>query len=557
LPLCFLLVWVFAAIGAAIHHPNNYDHLTYRFPRLLHYWTVGSWHWIEGGTARLNYSGLGFEWSWFPFFLLFKSDWSAALLNLVAFACLPGQTFRFLRYLGVQPKLASIWMWVIPAGYGYVAQAGSVGNDLIGAFFFLFAINCAFQASRHADIGCLAFCILASALLTAVKISNAPLLLPVAIACLSGGAGVFKMVLQTRLLPAIGIGTIVSCATSAALNIHNTGSWTGDPANSDKLQISNPVAGITGNVIQVGIASVWPPVNPLAGRWNEIWPQISPENFQNWLRGQYPRWRLDTREIQGEEDAGLGLGFFATLLCTFFCSKLMTFRQMTGHIQIFFVLGIWISFLVFMAKMGSESAPRLALPYYPAVVGTLFVPFSIRNIRSRKVLRTVATVAVLSAFPMLILNPSRPLWPWRIVVDSLALPAVFKSRLSQVYETYGNRWDAFAPLRAMLPENTIMLGFVSNCDDPETSLWRPFGSRKVVLLDNKELPASNPSVIVARTDDFINQYILQRQYLCSAKLNVTTKASKGPEEWTVWVDPEQRSLNAPGNKKSTPASQDR
>src|ERR1700743_1166671 len=45
LPLIFLLTAVLAAVGGAVHAPNNYDALTYRFPRMLHWWHESAWHW--------------------------------------------------------------------------------------------------------------------------------------------------------------------------------------------------------------------------------------------------------------------------------------------------------------------------------------------------------------------------------------------------------------------------------------------------------------------------------------------------------------------------------
>src|SRR5260221_14729047 len=48
-----------------------------------------------------------------------------------------------------------------------------------------------------------------------------------------------------------------------------------------------------------------------------------------------------------------------------------------------------------------------------------------------------------------------------------------------VYSVYGQRGDAFEPVRTKLPTNANPLGLVTS-DDPETSLWRPFGSRSIL-----------------------------------------------------------------------------
>jgi hypothetical protein len=57
-----------------------------------------------------------------------------------------------------------------------------------------------------------------------------------------------------------------------------------------------------------------------------------------------------------------------------------------------------------------------------------------------------------------------------------------------VYSVYRGRSDAFAPARAILPPNLKTLGFVS-FDDPETSLWRPFGSRRILHVRTGETSA--------------------------------------------------------------------
>src|SRR5436309_622785 len=55
LPLLFYTAAVLALIGGIIHAPNNYDALTYRIPRMLHWWSTGSWHWITTSNERLNF----------------------------------------------------------------------------------------------------------------------------------------------------------------------------------------------------------------------------------------------------------------------------------------------------------------------------------------------------------------------------------------------------------------------------------------------------------------------------------------------------------------------
>src|SRR5208283_5248847 len=46
-PLAFLILAAMAFGGSALHAPTNYDGLTYRVPRILHWLAEDRWHWIH------------------------------------------------------------------------------------------------------------------------------------------------------------------------------------------------------------------------------------------------------------------------------------------------------------------------------------------------------------------------------------------------------------------------------------------------------------------------------------------------------------------------------
>lgn len=52
----------------------------------------------------------------------------------------------------------------------------------------------------------------------------------------------------------------------AMLNQLHAGQWAGDVNNSTGLQISNPVAGILGNTLQLGVNTLLPPIFPPGGK---------------------------------------------------------------------------------------------------------------------------------------------------------------------------------------------------------------------------------------------------------------------------------------------------
>ena len=53
-PALFFALGVMIFAGGLLYAPNNYDGLSYRIPRMLHWWMNGGWLWIDTPDARLN-----------------------------------------------------------------------------------------------------------------------------------------------------------------------------------------------------------------------------------------------------------------------------------------------------------------------------------------------------------------------------------------------------------------------------------------------------------------------------------------------------------------------
>src|SRR3984957_19098784 len=145
-PLAFLILAAMAFLGGAIYAPNNFDGLTYRIPRILHWLPAGQWHWIHTPDARMNTRACGFEWLSAPLIELTNTDRWLFLINIASFLLLPGLVFSVFTKLGVRRRVAWHWMWIVPTGYCFLLQAGSIGNDLFGAPFALAAVDFALRA---------------------------------------------------------------------------------------------------------------------------------------------------------------------------------------------------------------------------------------------------------------------------------------------------------------------------------------------------------------------------------------------------------------------------
>ena len=266
LPRAWLVLAVIACVGGLIYAPNNYDYLTYRFPRVLYWSAQGGWGWIATMDARINYSAPGFEWLMAPLFILFKTDRLFFLINIISYLLLPGLVFSVFSNLGISRKISWWWMWVLPCGYCYILQAGSVGNDSFAAIYFLASLHYLFRANTSSPVKNLALSLLAIALMTGAKASNLPLVLPWLVALFVHGGAFLEKARSPLLAIILPVAAVVSFLPMALLNIHFTGDYSGDVNNAGKMKLTNPIAGLLGNSLQLAAANLVPPLLPRPNR---------------------------------------------------------------------------------------------------------------------------------------------------------------------------------------------------------------------------------------------------------------------------------------------------
>jgi hypothetical protein len=141
----------------------------------------------------------------------------------------------------------------------------------------------------------------------------------------------------------------------------------------------------------------------------------------------------------------------------------------------------YVALAAFAAKGGWPSPVRYFAPYYP-----LLLPLLLAGREQVELVRKswwkigAALVFTLAALPV-IASPARPLWP----AEWLLAKAGAKSssnrllvRAARVYSIYGRRGDALAPVRSLIPAEAKVLGMIT-WDDPEASLWLPWGTRRI------------------------------------------------------------------------------
>ncbi len=183
----------------------------------------------------------GIEWLTAPLLLFTKSDRALFLINFVPFLLLPGLIYSVFTRLGVRARVAWQWMWLLPFGYDFLLQAGSISNDTFPAAYALAAIDFAARAWSSRRVPDLWHSILAAALMTGAKASNLPLLLPWAILIFAVLPLLRRQITAT--LVVILLAALVSFLPTAILNLHYcNGDWSGLSIERAGMEMKNPVA---------------------------------------------------------------------------------------------------------------------------------------------------------------------------------------------------------------------------------------------------------------------------------------------------------------------------
>ncbi len=487
LPAGFLVLVGLSLLGGLLYVPNNTDALGYRTPRVLHWLAEGRWHWIECPHPRLNVRVTGMEWVTAPIFALTQSD---RLLFLVQFTCyllFPGAIFSFLRVAGIRRVVAWRWMWLFPTGYCYLVQAGGIANDLLGTTLGTIAVALAWRARRGVgedSANALRWSFLAIAMATNAKVSNLLLTLPwfvIALPALTRCVRRPVLSLATALL-----GLVASMLPNSWINWRQCGDWTGAKLEYAWVQPNGSVASVIHNVFEWSIQNLTPPLMPMARQFNAVVENHLPEFWVKIIEpiAEGKRQAYHIVEMPGEEYAGLG-AWVSWWLILGLVWRLRQWSRWRSHPAVpgigrtLLYLVPWISLIVFESKSAMKGNGRVMASFYPWLLPS-FLMLSVQDVLSRRVRRWLELMTLGFGVLVLILCPSRPLFPTSLVerwAGSNAVGGILR-RVTTVYRVYGERWDALAKMRDQVPADVKVLGFITG-NDSETSLWRPYGSRRV------------------------------------------------------------------------------
>ena len=492
LPLCFVALAVLIFLGGVLYPPSNYTGLNYREARVLQWLAHDHWFWVDTANYRMNDRACGFEWLTAPLLLFTKSDRALFLINFIPFLLLPGLVFGVFTRLGVRARVAWQWMWLLPTGYNFLLQAGSIANDTFPAAYALAAIFFAARAWRSRQTVDVWYSILAAALLTGAKPSNLPLLLPWAILIFAVLPWLRRKPVTT--LAVLLLAALVSFLPMAFLNIHYCGDWTGAKLEPAFMIMKNPWVGLWGHSFQILLVNFVPPVFPLAGWWNSHAPLFMPDFMVAVANQSFDTGFFGVGELPTEDWSGLGFGV-SLLLAIAVVGKLLG-----GELRVegrllgsqpstlpralckCVLLAAWVSLAVYCMKTGMTTTARLISPYYTLLVPLLLLGPAQSEIIRRRWWRWLVGVVLMFAFIVVIVVPDRPLWPAKTILATLHKEHPDQrliNRALKVYTVYSERWDALAGVRALLPPGLKVVGFLGGEDDCDISLWRPFGARRV------------------------------------------------------------------------------
>jgi hypothetical protein len=552
LPFCFAVLSLLVFLGGVLYPPGNYTGLNYRLARVLQWLAHGQWCWIHTPNFRMNDRACGIEWLTVPLVLFTKSDRLLFLLNFIPFLLLPGLVFSVFRQLGVRAAVAWQWMWLLPTGYNFLLQAGGITNDTFPAVYALAALDfgCrAWLSRRSADLW---HSLLAAALLTGAKASNLPLLLPWAVLTFALLPILRRRPAMTALV--IFLAALASFLPTAVLNIHYLGDWSGLSIEHAGMNMKNPVVGVWGNALLLLFNNFVPPLFPPAGWWNRHALSILPHFLMAPMVANFEQGFYVLGELPTEDWAGIGFGLSLLLLISVPAS-FMIGRSTKQNSKLnplipaklcrWVLIAPWFSLLAYGMKSGMDTPQRLIAPYYPLLLPLLLVGAGQLQIVRRGWWRVMVGGVLFLALVVLVLSPDRPLWPAKTILSRLSAQhpdQPLLSRALNVYTVYSKRSDPLADVRALLPPDLKVVGFIGTVDDCDISLWRPYGERRVEHFFLTDPPAQIRQqvqyVVVGGFNLKENNMTLDAWLQSSgaelvATTNATLKVAEGLQPWYV------------------------
>jgi hypothetical protein len=328
------------------------------------------------------------------------------------------------------------------------------------------------------------------------------------------------------------------------------GDWSGSVLEFGGVPKQGAWVLASGNLLGLAVQNLTPPVFPLAGAWNARAVSVLPEGYRQKIQTAFEGGGgiLTISDLQVEESAGVGFG--VTLLLLLSAAYGLFGRAAPAEASKWPAILVrwapWIAFLVFLAKMNLVAVARVATPYYLLLPGAILATSGQVRLTRQQWWRGLVLAQFAAAALLVVVSPARPLWPALTVLQAVKEQkpgSGFVGRMLEVYSVYRARHDVMAPVREALPQGAKVIGLVT-ADDIETSLWRPFGSRRfqhVIRGDTRATLDAEGVTWLVVNDDVLTKSIglpletwlhsLDADFVRT--IYVDARASRGPVAWHV------------------------
>jgi hypothetical protein len=481
LPFLFYLLAAMSLAGGLIYWPMHLDAIQYRVPRLLHWAGEQSWHWIVAPDVRMNATAPGGEFLLAPLLFLTKTERMFFLYNWVSFLWLPGLTYSVFLRLGVRPRIAWQWMWLLPTGYCYVMQASSLGNDSYGAIYALAAVDFALRARAKGELKYALLSMLSIATLTGAKQTNALLGLPWLVAFAPNWRLLFRKPVLTGMV--LFFSLLASMVPISVMNIRHTGTWKGLTGMHDLVPRS-PFWGVVGNCIALTAQNIQPPVCPWIGQWNSSMRKLRESEFGKHFEG----FELLGNLLRTPSDQLSGLGF---VICMLLVISLIAPRAAEGKhsahrssLQIRLLrASAWVALLAGMAKLGSTQNGRYLAPLYPLLIATVLARRGQEWLARRRWWQALCIAGTISTVLTIAASRQRPLWPAvtisRLLTEKFPHQPLF-AKVKNSFSYFPKLKAAQDFLRDQIPAGEKHIGYLADLGTLEVPLWKPLWRRRVV-----------------------------------------------------------------------------
>jgi hypothetical protein len=506
-PLIILAIAVLSLMSGLHAVPENGDSNAYRIPRVLHWLNESGWHWIRTEDSRQNITGCGYEWLFAPLVLFTHGVQWVFLPNIVAYFLLPGVLFSFFRRMKLDSRVAWWWSWLVASGWCYTMQACSTDNDSLATVYALAALAFALRAREEKKFGYLWLSLLATSVLTAVKPTNLPLLLP----CFVAACPSWRLIL---IRPLASAALAVFCVLAsflpmAFLNWLYTGSWKGYVLTSGPVlagqwgpgqELPSAFWGIIGNTFYLAVQNLLPPFFPWAPAWNEamhhflqtpLGSHFVPFETFGWLN----------RSVKATS-AGLGLHIIMVAVLALMFIWKRRGVALPLYRPLFFswlVWTPWLALLVFMAKVGACQSARYLATYYPLLALALLTRSEMASlVRCRWWQRLVLSLMALTVMFMVYEN-GRCFIPSSVFARVLTSPHPGILKVLDAYYQARLSVAAYWEFTSHHSANEAVVGYATMCGSLEPGMWRPWGHGRVERL----LPDDSPEWVRSRGIHFV------------------------------------------------------